>query len=326
MGRARRRPPRRRAGPPARASDVTVCLNGETGTGKEVVARASTAERARATRPFVVFDCGAIRRGPDRERAVRPRAAARSPARDGDATGPSSAADGGTLFLDEIGELPLALQPQAPARARGARGAAASAATRPRRSTSASSRRPTATSSARSRDGRFRQDLFYRLAVVVRCRRCATGATTSSSSRSASSTTSRSTAARSRASGDARAAILGATVARQRPRAAPPRPARRRPRSTPARHRRRPRPRRRAGRARAGARDPGRAAQAPPRRAGRRQRPIRARLRRGAAGPHGRQQSAAAELAGVTRQAVHRLVHLHGVDRKRFRHGPPEEG
>ena len=82
-----------------------------------------------------------------------------------DRAGKFEVADGGTLFLDEIGELPLVLQPKLlrgaaergdPARGLGPRCTG---------STSASSPPPTATSSGRWSAGRFRADLYHRLAV-----------------------------------------------------------------------------------------------------------------------------------------------------------------
>ena len=75
-------------------------------------------------------------------------------------------ANGGTLFLDEIGELPLGAAGEAPARAAGADGAAASATAKIRRSTCASSPRRIAICRPRCSEGRFREDLFYRLNVL----------------------------------------------------------------------------------------------------------------------------------------------------------------
>jgi two-component system response regulator HydG len=91
------------------ASSVDVLVTGETGTGKELVARAIHARSRRNTGPFVPVDCGAI---PDalmeselfgHERGAFTGADARR-------MGLVEFADGGTLFLDEVGELPLPLQ------------------------------------------------------------------------------------------------------------------------------------------------------------------------------------------------------------------------
>lgn len=93
------------------ASDLTVLVRGETGTGKELVARAIHRASKRAQRPLVVQDCSAIpanliesilfghERGSFTGAADRKR-------------GCFEVADGGTLFLDEIGELDLSLQPK----------------------------------------------------------------------------------------------------------------------------------------------------------------------------------------------------------------------
>ena len=91
------------------AADVPVLLLGETGTGKEVVARAIHSQSRRKQGPMLRVNCGAIPPGlVDSELFGHER---------GSFTGAVAAragwferADGGTLFLDEIGELPLAAQ------------------------------------------------------------------------------------------------------------------------------------------------------------------------------------------------------------------------
>jgi two-component system, NtrC family, response regulator HydG len=93
------------------ASNVPVLIEGETGTGKEVLAESLHEKSARADKPFVVFDCTAV--PPDLMEA------ALFGHERGAFTGAVSAqkglfelADGGTLFIDEIGELSLGLQPK----------------------------------------------------------------------------------------------------------------------------------------------------------------------------------------------------------------------
>ncbi|MEY3960947.1 MAG: hypothetical protein RIR14_1601 [Pseudomonadota bacterium] len=90
-------------------SDVTVFVNGPTGTGKEVLARFVHSHSSRAARPFVAINCAAI---PENlleavlfghEKGAYTGAAVAS-------KGIFRAADGGTLLLDEISEMPLALQ------------------------------------------------------------------------------------------------------------------------------------------------------------------------------------------------------------------------
>ena len=93
----------------AAASSATVLLLGETGTGKEVVARAIHRWSPRCTKPFIAVNCAAF---PENllenelfghEKGAFTGAAKREP-------GKIEIAEGGTLFLDEIGDMPLTMQ------------------------------------------------------------------------------------------------------------------------------------------------------------------------------------------------------------------------
>jgi transcriptional regulator with GAF, ATPase, and Fis domain len=90
-------------------SDVPVLHFGETGSGKEVVARAIHRGSPRASRPFLRVNCGAISPGLiDSELFGHERGSFTGASRD--RKGWFERADGGSLFLDEIGELPLEVQ------------------------------------------------------------------------------------------------------------------------------------------------------------------------------------------------------------------------
>ncbi len=91
-------------------SALTVLIEGETGTGKEVVARSLHTLSGRAHKPFVVFDCAAVAPTLIASELFGHVKGAYTGAV-GASDGAFRAAHGGTLFLDEIGELPLELQP-----------------------------------------------------------------------------------------------------------------------------------------------------------------------------------------------------------------------
>jgi transcriptional regulator with GAF, ATPase, and Fis domain len=93
------------------ATDVTLLVEGETGTGKDLVAESVHRTSARNAGPFVVFDCGAVTPSLAESELFGHERGAFTGAIQAHA-GVFEQADGGTLLLDEIGELPKELQPK----------------------------------------------------------------------------------------------------------------------------------------------------------------------------------------------------------------------
>jgi DNA-binding NtrC family response regulator/tetratricopeptide (TPR) repeat protein len=93
----------------AAATDLSVLLTGETGTGKELIARTIHSLSPRASRPFLAVNCGALRPDLALSQLFGHRKGAFTGAH-AEGVGLVEAAHGGTLFLDEVGELPHDVQ------------------------------------------------------------------------------------------------------------------------------------------------------------------------------------------------------------------------
>jgi DNA-binding NtrC family response regulator len=93
----------------AAATDVTVLLNGETGTGKEVLANAIQKSSPRSNKPFITLNCAALPESLIESELFGHRKGSFTGAI-GNTEGLFQAANGGTLFLDEINSLPLSIQ------------------------------------------------------------------------------------------------------------------------------------------------------------------------------------------------------------------------
>ena len=138
--------------------EVTVTLLGETGVGKDVIARALHAASRRANEPFVVFDCGAVANNLAESELLGHERGSFTGAIAGHA-GAFERANGGTLFLDEIAELPVDFNRAFCARSR-AGACGASEASSIAASTFVSSRPPIATSAHASRRARSARTSF----------------------------------------------------------------------------------------------------------------------------------------------------------------------
>lgn len=144
-------------------SDATVLLLGETGSGKEVVARAIHRYGRRSTKPFVAVNCAAIP-ADLLESLLFGHVRGAFTGATGDRTGSFREADGGTLFLDEIGDMALAMQAKLLRTLQDrvvtpVGGRAVPVDVRVIAATHQDLRQAV-------RDGRFREDLYYRLGVV----------------------------------------------------------------------------------------------------------------------------------------------------------------
>ena len=148
-----------------RPSDVPILILGENGTGKELVARAVHDLSPRRAQPFVKMNCAAVPAELVESELFGHEKGAFSGAV-AQRRGRFEQADGGTLFLDEIGDMAAPCRPSSCACSRTARSRAWAAPARSRW-TCASSPPPTATSTRCWREGRFREDLYYRINTVT---------------------------------------------------------------------------------------------------------------------------------------------------------------
>ena len=181
------------------ASEAIVLIEGETGTGKEVVARTIHNLSRRSKGPFVTVDCGSISENLIESELFGHVRGAFSGAVSNRA-GLFEEAEGGTIFLDEIGELPAALQPKLlrVLENREVRRVGGNTVKKVDARVVAATNRDLAQS---VNDGSFREDLYFRLAVInVKLPPFARAERTSRRSRSISTSGSRAAGPKRRAS------------------------------------------------------------------------------------------------------------------------------
>jgi two-component system, NtrC family, response regulator AlgB len=148
----------------AAASEATILIRGESGTGKGVLTRAIHARSPRSAGPFVTVHCPSLS-SELLESELFGHAKGAFTGAVAETSGKVSAAQGGTLFLDEIGELPLPLQPKLLRllqEKQFERVGEAKTRVADVRLLAATNRDLEAAVAA----GRFREDLFYRLNVI----------------------------------------------------------------------------------------------------------------------------------------------------------------
>ena len=145
-------------------TDTTVIIEGETGTGKEVVANTIHKKSSRSEKPFIIFDCSAVPANLIESELFGHEK--------GSFTGAIMArqglfelANGGTIFLDELGELSIELQPKL-LRVLETREVRRVGGARPIKVDVRVIAATNRTLEEEVRNGRFREDLFYRLSVV----------------------------------------------------------------------------------------------------------------------------------------------------------------
>ena len=146
-------------------SDAPVLIQGETGTGKELVARSIQHNSTRTKKPFVAIDCAAISESMFEAELFGHIKGAFTGANTS-AKGIIRSADQGTLFFDEIGELPLKMQAKL-LRVLQEREVRSVGATTPAKVDIRVLAATNRNLKEEVRDGRFREDLFYRLEAIT---------------------------------------------------------------------------------------------------------------------------------------------------------------